>query len=229
MVDQLVHTPKRKRSQADISPQVRKWFFGSSGQSAASTVSSADSVKSVSSAWTTTSTIQADVPCDDTALSLHPLSSQDGLIVKITPPKAPSKPTVHVPCDIVLVIDVSGSMGCNAPVPANPGEEKEDYGLTVLDLVKHAARTILETMDDGDRLGIVTFASKAKVLQKLTPMHAKNKTLAEKNINGMSPQNATNLWQGLLEGIKLFNEGGEVNTGRVPAIMVLTDGMPNHM
>lgn len=163
------------------------------------------------------------------ALSIHPLPSKDGLIAKITPPKQPVKPIVHVPCDIVLVIDVSGSMGCNAPVPANPGEETENYGLSVLDLVKHAARTILETMDDGDRLGIVTFASKAKVVQKLTPMNKKNKALAEKNINGMRPIDATNLWHGLVEGIKLFNAGGEVNTGRVPAVMVLTDGMPNHM
>ncbi|KAH9232656.1 hypothetical protein K456DRAFT_1839430 [Colletotrichum gloeosporioides 23] len=166
---------------------------------------------------------------DDVALSIHPLPTNDGLIAKITPPEAPAKPIDHVPCDIVLVIDVSGSMGCNAPVPTNPGEKTENYGLSVLDLVKHAARTILETMDETDRLGIITFASKAKVVQKLMPMNKKNKTLAEKNINGMRPIDATNLWHGLLEGIKLFKEGGEVNTGRVPAIMVLTDGMPNHM
>ncbi|GJC89037.1 inter-alpha-trypsin inhibitor heavy chain H3 [Colletotrichum liriopes] len=188
-----------------------------------------DSVKSDISTWTTTSTVQGDGPSEDVALSIHPLPSQDGLITKIIPPKQPAKPILHVPCDIVLVIDVSGSMGCNAPIPANPGEKTENYGLSVLDLVKHAARTILETLEDGDRLGIVTFASKAKVVQKLMPMNKKNKTLAEKNINGMRPIDATNLWHGLLEGIKLFNTGGEMNMGRVPAVMVLTDGMPNHM
>ncbi|GKT50037.1 uncharacterized protein ColSpa_10218 [Colletotrichum spaethianum] len=120
-------------------------------------------------------------------------------------------------------------MGANAPVPVNPGEKTENYGLSVLDLVKHAARTVLETMGDEDRLGIVTFASKAKVVQRLMPMNKKNKTIAEKNINGMRQIDATNLWHGLMEGIKLFNTGGEKNMGRVPALMVLTDGMPNHM
>ncbi|OLN97893.1 hypothetical protein CCHL11_02598 [Colletotrichum chlorophyti] len=209
---------------------VKKWLLGNSTR----TSIGASSVKSEFSTSTTTSTVQADTPTgnpptDDVDLSLHPLSSQDGLIVKITPPREPANPTAHAPCDIVLVIDVSGSMGCDAPVPTNPGEETENYGLSVLDLVKHAARTILETLDDGDRLGIVTFASKAKVVQKLMPMNKKNKKLAEKNIDGMRPIDATNLWHGLVEGIKLFKEGGEVNTGRVPAIMVLTDGMPNHM
>ncbi|KAK1996608.1 von Willebrand factor type A domain-containing protein [Colletotrichum falcatum] len=182
------------------------------------------------SKWTTvTGTVRGDAPFEDVALSLHPLASRDGLIAKVTPPTQPAKPVAHVPCDIVLVIDVSGSMGCDAPVPASPGEKAENYGLSVLDLVKHAARTVLETLDDGDRLGIVTFASKAKVVQKLTPMGAKNKALADKNINGMRPIDATNLWHGLLEGIKLFNSGGEMHMGRVPAMMVLTDGMPNHM
>ncbi|KAF6807617.1 u-box domain-containing protein [Colletotrichum sojae] len=215
---------------------VKKWLFGSSAKDNASTVSRGDT-KSTLSAWTTTSTTDAPTdaetssasPAEDVALSLHPLPSRDGLIAKITPPREPSKPLAHVPCDIVLVIDVSGSMGCAAPVPTNPGEKAENNGLSVLDLVKHAARTILETMGDEDRLGIVTFASRAKVVQKLTPMTAKNKKLAEKNVEGMRPVDATNLWHGLLEGVKLFKEGGEANTGRVPAIMVLTDGMPNHM
>ncbi|KAK2027076.1 von Willebrand factor type A domain-containing protein [Colletotrichum zoysiae] len=208
---------------------VRKWFSRSSAKSGSPPISREDSITSGISSWTTTSTVQGDAPSEDVALSLHPLASRDGLIAKIAPPTQPPKPIAHVPCDIVLVIDVSGSMGCNAPVPANPGEEAENYGLSVLDLVKHAARTVLETLDDGDRLGIVTFASKAKVVQKLTPMDAKNKALAERNIGDMAPVDATNLWHGLLEGIKLFNAAGEANTGRVPAMMVLTDGMPNHM
>ncbi|WDK22534.1 von Willebrand factor type A domain-containing protein [Colletotrichum graminicola] len=228
-------TDRQAYLSADMDFQVRKWFPRSSVKSASPPISRVDSTKSSNSKWTmtttttTTSTVQEDAPSEDVALSLHPLASKDGLIAKITPPTQPTEPTDHVPCDIVLVIDVSGSMGCNAPVPANPGEKAENYGLSVLDLVKHAARTVLETLNDGDRLGIVTFASKAKVLQKLTPMDAKNKALAEKIINGMRPDDATNLWHGLLEGIKLFNTCGEMNMGRVPAMMVLTDGMPNHM
>lgn len=105
-----------------------------------------------------------DDSSDTLSLEIHPLESTDGLIVTAQPPKQPSDPKMdHVPCDIVLVIDVSGSMGESAPVPTNPGEAKEDNGLSVLDLVKHAARTILETLGDGDRLGIVTFHSEARV------------------------------------------------------------------
>lgn len=177
-------------------------------------------------------------------VEIYPFDSNDGLIVKVQPPKDHPNPTLHhVPCDIVLVIDVSGSMTADAPVPGDGGER---MGLSVLDLTKHAARTILETLGPQDRLGIVTFASEAQVspahnkktravtdiasqtLQKLVPMTQTNKRKAKQNIESMTPQDCTNLWHGILSGIKLF-EGESSASGRVPAIMVLTDGMPNHM
>ena len=159
----------------------------------------------------------------DATLHLEPIPNK-ALLVKIQPPKEPSVRIPHVPCDIVLVIDVSGSMGEAAPVP---GETDEGTGLSVLDLTKHAARTIIESMNENDRLSIVTFASKTKVLQPLLPMNKENKTKAIKNVKSMRPLDATNLWQGMLEGIKQFKTGeGSTN---VPAIMILTDGMPNHM
>ena len=197
--------------------------------------SDTSSITSSVSQWTTVSTAPTVTntlagPDDGSlALSLHPLANKNGLIVEIVPPTEPAKPVTHVPCDIVLVIDISGSMGSSAPIPANPGEVTENYGLTVLDLVKHAARTILSTMDAGDRLGIVTFASRATVLQKLTPMDVAGKQEVEKKIDAMCPLDSTNLWHGILEAVKLFKTGGEVNSGRVPAIMILTDGEPNHM
>lgn len=130
-----------------------------------------------------------------------------------------------MPCDIVLVIDISGSMAAAAPVPGE--DASEDTGLSVLDLTKHAARAIIETMDENDRLGIVTFSSRSQVVQKLLPMTAKNKDLARSNLKSMQVKDATNLWHGILEGIKLFKNVD--SSGKTPALMILTDGMPNHM
>lgn len=39
----------------------------------------------------------------------------------------------------------------------------EKSGLNILDIVKHAAKTIIATMADGDRIGIVSFHTEAKV------------------------------------------------------------------
>lgn len=112
-----------------------------------------------------------------------------------------------------------------APVPGEGSSEAN--GLSILDLVKHAALTIIETMDERDRLSIVTFASNVTVLQPLECMTDENKTTARKNIKSMQPKDATNLWQGILTGLKQFED--VKSDGKVPAVMVLTDGMPNHM
>lgn len=159
-------------------------------------------------------------------MSLNPVRAADGspaLLATVVPPKSPTNQSHHVPCDIVLVIDVSGSMGCPAPVPG----DNEASGLSVLDVVKHASLTIIETLDERDRLGIVTFASSIEVLQELEVMTDEKKEAARANIKSMVPKDATNLWHGILAGINLFTNSP--SNGKVPAIMVLTDGMPNHM
>lgn len=153
------------------------------------------------------------------------MPSKEALVIKVQPPQGPAADFYHVPCDIVLIVDVSGSMGAAAPVPGENGSE--DTGLSVLDLTKHAALTIVETLNEQDRLGIVTFGSKSKVIQHLEPMTDACKTKARDNIKSMQPQDATNLWHGIRDGIRVFNDAGR--STRVPAMMVLTDGMPNHM
>ncbi|KAM3476455.1 hypothetical protein MY8738_006928 [Beauveria namnaoensis] len=156
---------------------------------------------------------------------LHSFPKKKALIASLQPPREPSTPVRHVPCDIVLVIDVSGSMFDAAPVPGESFTEAN--GLSILDLVKHASLTIVETMDERDRLSIVTFASNVTVLQPLEFMTEEKKRVARDNINSMEPKDATNLWHGILTGLKQFEK---VNSdGKVPAVMVLTDGMPNHM
>lgn len=106
-------------------------------------------------------------PSDSLRLQLHPFSSEHetgGLIAKIQPPREPEDADLHhVPCDLVLSIDISGSMREAAPAPSKPGEEEgEQTGLRIIELVKHAARTIVATLDSRDRLGIVTFTYKSE-------------------------------------------------------------------
>lgn len=103
-------------------------------------------------------------------VEIHPLPSKEGIIVRVIPPVEPAGGTMkRTPCDIVLVIDVSGSMDDQAPIPHEPGEPVEDNGLSVLDLTKHAAKMILETLDENDRLGIVTFSLQGTVGLVLLP------------------------------------------------------------
>lgn len=205
---------------------VRVWPFPGGAKASGSSSSSTDTPIVDKMASLSINSIVSTEP----TVEIHPDLSTDGLLVRVIPPPQPlSSSLEHVPCDIVLVIDVSGSMESEAPVPTNPGEQTEHNGLTVLDLTKHAARTILETLNENDRLGIVTFAGDAEVVQKLIPMTATNKKLAKKNIGKMYSKDITNLWHGIKEGIKLFETESKGSLGKVPAIMVLTDGMPNHM
>lgn len=104
------------------------------------------------------------LPADSLSVKLTPLRSEERLLVSVKPPQLPHNGLNRVHCDIVLVIDVSGSMASPAPLPdVTDQSEKEAGGLSILDLTKHAARTILETMKDGDRLGIVTFSNDSTV------------------------------------------------------------------
>ena len=165
-----------------------------------------------------------NAPEDETTLRLHPLPNDHSLLLKVQTPAVPAEDIEHVPCDIVLVIDVSGSMSAAAPTP---GEGGESTGLSVLDLVRHAANTIIETLDDNDRLGIVTFGSKSQIIQSLIPMTKGNKDVARDKVKSMRSTDATNLWHGILDGFKVFKAAK--SPGRAAAMMVLTDGQPNHM
>ena len=60
-------------------------------------------------------------------------------------------------------------------------------------------------------------------------MTEENKKKTLENIESMVPNDVTNLWHGILEGINLFKKASDTQTGRVPAVMILTDGLPNHM
>jgi hypothetical protein len=111
--------------------------------------SSAISVSSMSTCVETTDSSLVTI-CLSADPELHKL------LITLTPPKQPTSldhgsSANRAPLDICCVIDVSGSMSSEAPIPGDPakGEQAERTGLSVLDVVKHSLRTIIATMKEG--------------------------------------------------------------------------------
>jgi len=79
----------------------------------------------------------------------------------------PSQEESRSPCDICCVVDTSGSMSDRAEIQ---NDKNEQYGLSQLDLVKHAIKTIIHSLQIQDRLSIVSFSNNATILFQLTSM-----------------------------------------------------------
>ena len=117
------------------------------------------------------------------------------------------------PKDVVLVIDVSGSM--------------DEYRR--IDLAKEAASTIVSTLTVADRVAIVTFSDKASLIGGQTSLiraTSDNKELLIDAINGIEPGGPTNFYDAF---DKTFNAldatiRNEATTGCNIAVLFLTDG-----
>jgi Mg-chelatase subunit ChlD len=125
------------------------------------------------------------------------------------------------PLDICCVIDVSGSMGSSASA-----QGVEDAGLTVLDIVKHAVRTVFSCLNENDRLSLVSYSNTAFVELALTCMDQAGKNLASQVLDQLRPTGSTNIWDGLLTGMGTFAQKLGPRS-RNSALFLLTDGAPN--
>ncbi|KAG9018593.1 hypothetical protein FRB90_011261 [Tulasnella sp. 427] len=172
-------------------------------------------------------TLDAPPPAYDESISQIDLTltaapSGKDILITVKPPSTPTAVSEETekdekkekdqlkakraPVDFVLTIDVSGSMATEAPVPG----ENERTGLTVLDVVKHAANTIITTMKPEDRIAIVSFTGNAKVVLPLTHTDEKGKEKALQEVEALRPLDSTNLWDGLKQSMNIL-------TGAPPA------------
>ncbi|KAG8909095.1 hypothetical protein FRC00_010789 [Tulasnella sp. 408] len=162
----------------------------------------------------------------DLTLTADP-SGKD-ILITVKPPAAPTNVSKtdkdekvdkeelkakRAPIDFVLTIDVSGSMGEGAPVPG----ENERTGLSVLDVVKHAANTIITTMRSEDRIAIVSFSGTAKVVLPLTHTTEEGKSKALKEVGSLRPLDSTNLWDGLKQSMNLLTGAPPASDPESPA------------
>ena len=130
----------------------------------------------------------------------------------------------------VFEVDVSGSMGSDATA-----QGVEYSGLSLLDIVKHAVKTVISTCNENDRLSIVSYSNNATVIFELMAMNVIGKENAISLLDNLKPGGMTNLWDGLHTGLEVLknrtknnnNDIDNSNLSNNAALLLLTDGEPN--
>lgn len=176
-------------------------------------------------------------------------TQDDGLeLTKTVTPKADGGYTVHLeayttgtvttstttkPCDIVLVLDQSGSMAYDFNGNStNNDTSRRQYAM------KQAVNQFIGAVADkydaeksDHRISIVTFGSDASVLQGWTPVSQDGKKTLQGEITGLpsTPSGATNVGDGMKQAETLMGSGYNYtgsNTTRQKVVVVFTDGVP---
>jgi len=144
------------------------------------------------------------------------------VMVSVRVPECDSR----TPTDICCVVDISGSMGTLATYECD-GEVKSD-GLTILDVVKHAVKTVMHILKEGDRLALVAFDDRAETALALEAMTEEGREKGIAALGTLEPRGQTNIWGGILAGMEALRttdlSAAEV---RQQTLLLLTDGQPN--
>lgn len=136
---------------------------------------------------------------------------------------SPDYTHVKLPIHICCVIDVSGSMATSCEVKTATGQSESD-GLTILDLVKHATRVIIESLSDNDKLSLVAFTTDSRIVLHPTIMTDDGKRKARNELELLLPDSSTNLAAGVRHGVQV---SAQVGKAYISSIFVLTDGVPS--
>lgn len=138
--------------------------------------------------------------------------------VRIQPPAAEKR----FSGDICVIIDVSGSMQMEATMK---DQEAGAPVLSILDVVRHAVKTAIHTMDSNDRICIVSYSDHATKVLDLTFMDSAGKAAAEEALEKLRAGGQTNLWDGLRTGLDMLQAGER--SGAASSALLLTDGVPD--
>eukprot|EP01083_Nonionella_stella_P239213 837495_1 len=163
----------------------------------------------------------------DISVRIAPATAVDNNIQNIVLELCGSVDKGRCPVDICAVLDVSGSMQLSAAVQEEDGSIKNDDGFSRLDLVKHSIKTVIHCLNKDDRFSIVAFSNKARKCYDLNYMTQNGMQSAINALEQLEPDGSTNIWDGLRVGMDTLRI--KQKTGRLCAIMLLTDGQPNEI
>jgi Ca-activated chloride channel family protein len=114
----------------------------------------------------------------------------------------------RTPVNLALAVDTSGSMEGDA-----------------IEQARKACHTMVDALADGDRLAIVTYDSKARVLLSSQPLDAQRRSEAHARIDAITARGTTDMGNGL--ALALTEVQAHANSENVSRIVLLGDGVPN--
>ena len=133
---------------------------------------------------------------------------------------SPKKTESRRPLLLISMIDLSGSMSCSA---SNIKNGNEEGSFSRLSLVKHSLKTVVSTLSENDKMCLITFSYKAKMVLEATSVDELGKKKIFDEIEKMHPSSTTNIWDALRLGILVSQRFQNYNT----CLMLFTDGEPN--
>ena len=124
-------------------------------------------------------------------------------------------------CNIIFVIDVSGSMNI---IASGTNENGECDDLTRLNLACHSILTIIESLKENDEIGIISFNHFANTELGMTKMNENGKNIAKIVIKKLEAGGTTNIYDGLKKSFELLKTIDNNNDNN-NSIVLLTDGV----
>lgn len=89
----------------------------------------------------------------------------------------------------------------------NDQGNKEKYGLSVIDVLKHAVKTIISSLEDDDSFSLVSYSDTARLEFPLGKMTKENKQLALCITELLRDEGSTNIWAGLKMALDVLLQG----------------------
>jgi len=102
----------------------------------------------------------------------------------------------------MAVVDISGSMGGSCAGVTDGKTEYVDLGFSLMDLVKHAIKSIVLTMRDNDRFSLILFDDRQETKMPLTCMNKDNQEIMTSVIDGLYPRGGTDIYGAIKYAIK---------------------------
>ena len=115
-------------------------------------------------------------------------------------------------------------MGKEATFDDETGGGTVGGGQSILNIVKHGVRTVMNLLQPEDRMSLVVFNGSAKTRYALDYMNDTNKAVLDATLKDLKACGRTNIWDAIHQGLDNLNIGV---SGRRSVLMLLTDGMPN--